>query len=231
MPSATPPSQLASHPDIPPFPSPSTFSILPDIYLLIARLNILQNQHHHQQQQQLGSQQTQAQSQSQSQSQQLSHPTPSTTLAGGPTSSSNNNNNTQAAPSTQSTTQIHHNHHLTGTTPPAATGTPTTTTAVTPRHIQTSGPPIDAKELPAHVYPIKQKLVKARAAVLTLPDLDRSVDEQEVEMRQLEREVALLKARLAKLGGIAGRSAAPPVAAPESSNSVADTAMQGVVDG
>lgn len=228
MPSATPPSQLASHPDIPPFPSPSTFSILPDIYLLIARLNILQTQHHHQQQQP-GSQQTQAQSQSQSQ--QLSHPTPSTTLAGGPTSSSNNNN-TQAAPSTQSTTHIHHNHHLSGTTPPAATATPTTTNAVTPRHIQTSGPPIDAKELPAHVYPIKQKLVKARAAVLTLPDLDRSVEEQEVEMRQLQREVALLKARLAKLGGIAGRSAAAaPVAAPKGSNSVADTAMQGVVDG
>ena len=38
MPSATSP----SHPDVPPFPSPSTFSSLPDIYLLIARLNILQ---------------------------------------------------------------------------------------------------------------------------------------------------------------------------------------------
>ncbi|KAK5061086.1 hypothetical protein LTR84_007628 [Exophiala bonariae] len=181
MPSSTSPSQIPSHPDIPPFPSPSTFSILPDIYLLIARLNILQNPGQPNSHQTHTQAPTHTQSQSQFQSQQLlstptpalSQATPTGTLAGG--------SNTQAAPpSTQSTTT---------------------------RHIQTSGPPIDVKELPAHVYPIKQKLVKARAAVSALPDLDRSVEEQEIEIRQLEREVALLNGRLAKLGGIAGRSA------------------------
>lgn len=79
------------------------------------------------------------------------------------------------------------------------------------------------KELPAHVYPIKQKLGKARAAVAALPDLDRSVEQQDVEIRQLERQVALLKARLAKLGAIAATSAAP--AGP---GVPGDTAMQGV---
>lgn len=73
------------------------------------------------------------------------------------------------------------------------------------------------------MYPIKQKLVKARAAVSALPDLERTVDEQEVEIRQLLQEVALLKARLAKLGGIASTSAAS--AGPALSG---DAAMQGV---
>ena len=42
MPSFDPPSGPATHPDIPPFPPPQTFDILPDIYALISRLQPLQ---------------------------------------------------------------------------------------------------------------------------------------------------------------------------------------------
>ncbi|KEF62675.1 uncharacterized protein A1O9_00648 [Exophiala aquamarina CBS 119918] len=196
MPSATTtPSQIpTTHPDIPPFPSPSTFSILPDVYLLIARLNILQSQ------QAPGSQQTQSQTQTQSQSQVQTHqPSSSSTTVIGASQS-------QPRQTTFSATS-----NLTGGThtqqlpppPLPSTQTATNTAPLTSRHIQTTGPAIDAKELPAHIYPIKQKLVKARSAVSTLPDLDRTVDEQEAEIRLLLRDVALLKARLAKLGGIA----------------------------
>ncbi|KIX00702.1 uncharacterized protein Z518_09767 [Rhinocladiella mackenziei CBS 650.93] len=151
MPSASPP----SHPDVPPFPSPSTFSILPDIYLLIARLNILQTG---------GGQQTSQNPPSSSQS--------------------------QSQPQTQAQTQP--------TSQPSAASTSTTPTP----HLHT-GPPLDLKDLPAQVYPIKQRLAKARAAVSALPDVERSVEEQEAEIRELERTVALLKRRLGKLGEIA----------------------------
>lgn len=133
-----------SHADIPPFPPPSTFSILPDIYLLIARLSIYQQ-----------AQQTASQAQSQTQAQ----------------------SDSQTQPQTQ---------------PPQA-----------PQPAQNLGPPLDIIELPAQVYPIKQRIAKARAAVAALPDVDRSVEEQEHEIHELQRTVALLKARLGKLGAIA----------------------------
>ncbi len=88
--SSTPPSKMPSvtsqsHPDVPPFPSPSTFSILPDIYLLIARLNILQ-----QATTQTGpsqaesSSQTQQQSQTQTSSTQQQQQPPQHLQTGGP---------------------------------------------------------------------------------------------------------------------------------------------------
>jgi hypothetical protein len=141
MPSATttPHPIQTSETDIPAFPSPSTLSIVPEIYLLLARLNIVQ----------------------QSQT-------------------------SETQPTIPTTLQV--------------------------------GDPIQTKDLLAQIYPLRQKLTKARAAVSTLPDVDRSVDAQEKEIAELERDVGLLKKRLAKLGGIAriGREGH------------ADTAMQGV---
>src|SRR5271170_960848 len=134
MPSATTPPST-THPDIPPFPPPSTFFILPDIYLLITRLDLLQ--------------------QSQSQSQLEAQPGP---------------------PSLQPTTPG-----------------------------DTSLPAISTKDLPTLTHPIKQKIAKARAAVQALPDVERSVAEQEDEIQMLEARVVALKRRLVELGIIAGR--------------------------
>ncbi|KAJ9611554.1 hypothetical protein H2200_004738 [Cladophialophora chaetospira] len=131
MPSAVP----FTHPDVPPFPPPSTFSLLPDIYILLARLHLLHQT---------------SQSQTNGHSQQSTQPHP----------------------------QIN----------PA---------------ILNGAPLLDPKDLPGQIYPLKQKLAKARAAVEELPDVDRTVEEQEDEIRRLESRVRGLKTRLASLGEIA----------------------------
>ena len=77
--------------------------------------------------------------------------------------------------------------------------------------------PIEPKDLASHVYPLKQRLAKARAMVHILPDVERSVSEQEQEIKMLERKVEALKGRLADLGGIA-----------EQGRSGADTVMEGL---
>ena len=53
------------------------------------------------------------------------------------------------------------------------------------------------------MYPFKQKLAKARASVSALPDVDRTVKEQQVEIRRLEAMIRALRARLELLGEIA----------------------------
>jgi len=156
MPSASSPDQPTTHPDIPPFPSPATFAILPDIYLLIARLSILQVQP-----------------------------------------------NTAAEPVTAA----------------AASSAPSS-------HYLVTGPPLEPKDLPSYVYPIKQKIAKARAAVQALPDVERSVRDQEREIALLERRVESLTGRLAKLGAIAGESEVK--AEPGGTRTEQDVVMQGV---
>ncbi|KAJ4508497.1 hypothetical protein HRR75_006318 [Exophiala dermatitidis] len=160
MPSATSPPTLASHPDIPPFPSPSTFSILPDIYLLIARLNIL-------------------------------HLNPPSTSTSDPTQSQTQ---TQAQSQSQSQTQLSATSNVVGAQTQTQQESSSNQTAP-PHHLLTDTP-LDLKDLPAQIYPIKQKLVKARAAVTALPDIERTVEEQEQEIRDLERTVGLLRKRL-----------------------------------
>lgn len=151
MPEPIPTAAPHTHPDIPPFPSPSTFSILPDIYLLISRLSILQPVN------------------PANASQQASTSTPAGTGAG-----------TGVSASSARPTPTHPNDRL-----------------------HSGQPPLETKDLIANIYPIKQKLAKARAAVAGLPDVQRSVDEQESEIRALEKRVAALNGRLALLAGIA----------------------------
>jgi hypothetical protein len=120
-----------THPDIPPLPPQSTFSILPDIYLLLSRLAPLQ--------------------------------TP--------------NQASQTAQSQQPTSQP-------ATQPPTLNGLP----------------PIQTKSLPAEIYPIKQKIQAARDALTVLPDMQRSIAEQEAEIKMLEAKVRGFKGRLELLG-------------------------------
>ena len=48
------------------------------------------------------------------------------------------------------------------------------------------------------------KIQKARAVVAALPDMERLVEEQEVEMRELEGEVVRLRGVLRGLGALGG---------------------------
>jgi hypothetical protein len=138
-----------THPDVPPLPPPSTFSILPDIYILLARLNLLH------------------------QSQLNGHSQPSQTQA--------------------SSTQ-----HL-----PSQTQSSATTGSQIPPSILNGATLLELKDLPGQIYPLKQKLARARAAVEELPDVERTVEEQEVEIQRLEAMVKALRTRLGGLGEIA----------------------------
>ncbi|EXJ60127.1 hypothetical protein A1O7_04279 [Cladophialophora yegresii CBS 114405] len=147
-----------THRDVPPLPPPSTFSILPDIYILLARLNLLH--------------QPQLNGHSQSQSQ----------------SSQTQTSSTQHLPS-----QTHSAATVTGSQIPAS--------------ILNGASLLELKDLPGQIYPLRQKLARARAAVEELPDVERTVEEQEAEIRKLEAMVRALKTRLGALGAIAREKA------------------------
>lgn len=61
-------------------------------------------------------------------------------------------------------------------------------------------PPLDIKSLPTEVSSIKIRIQKAQAVVEGLPDIDRSVADQEAEMEELEDRIARLKSVIADFG-------------------------------
>ena len=110
-----------SPPEIPPFPSPQTFDILPEIDALVSRLHL-------------------------------------------PTS--------------------------------------TTTDPITSQPINS----LSLKDLPTTIVPIKLKIQKARAAVQALPDVGRTVEEQQREIRALEKRNESLRKRVQELAELAGQA-------------------------
>ena len=112
------PATTTSPPEIPPFPSPQTFDILPEIYAIVSRLQL-------------------------------------------------------------------------------STSTSTDPTISQPID------PLSPKDLPAAAVPIKLKIQKARAAVQSLPDVGRSVEEQEREIKALEKRNESLRKRVQELAGLA----------------------------
>ncbi|KZF24536.1 hypothetical protein L228DRAFT_98734 [Xylona heveae TC161] len=66
---------------------------------------------------------------------------------------------------------------------------PTTTTAAAAAGEYADQPPLEPHQLAAEASAIKIRIQKARAAVQSLPDMSRSVEEQEAEIRQLEERV------------------------------------------
>lgn len=84
---------------------------------------------------------------------------------------------------------------------------PSTTTGQTP--VPTPSQPsgntsgeLSLRDIPAATDPIKHKLQKARAAVKTLPDMHRTVAEQETEMRELEEKIIKQREVISKLRGM-----------------------------
>lgn len=65
---------------------------------------------------------------------------------------------------------------------------------------------IETRDLPSNVYNIKKGITAAKEVVRGLPDIERSVEEQEEEMRELGRVIGGLRRRLGELGAIAERS-------------------------
>ncbi|KAE8351025.1 RNA polymerase II transcription mediator complex subunit 9-domain-containing protein [Aspergillus coremiiformis] len=61
-------------------------------------------------------------------------------------------------------------------------------------------PPLDIKDLPTEASSIKIRIQKARAVVESLPDVQRSVLEQEEEINELEDRISRLKSVIADFG-------------------------------
>lgn len=96
--------------------------------------------------------------------------------------------------------------------PPPTTATDTTTNnlsstifATAPQWSTTD--PLDPKDLLQAAIPIKLKIQRARAVVSALPDVERTIEEQEVEVAELEGRIAKLRGVVAELGRRAGEGA------------------------
>lgn len=65
--------------------------------------------------------------------------------------------------------------------------------------------PLEPKDLPAEVNAIKSKIRKALRELEKLPDMDRTVEEQEAEIKKLELKAAKQNEVLQRLGNVASR--------------------------
>ncbi|KAK3720650.1 hypothetical protein LTR37_003700 [Vermiconidia calcicola] len=66
--------------------------------------------------------------------------------------------------------------------------------------LYTDLPPLEPKELPTEVLQIKAKIRKALRDLEKLPDMERSVEEQEEEMRELEGRIGRQRDMVRRLG-------------------------------
>ncbi|KAJ5629068.1 hypothetical protein N7490_011296 [Penicillium lividum] len=67
-------------------------------------------------------------------------------------------------------------------------------------------PPLDVKDLPIQTSSVKIRIQKARAVVEGLPDIHRSVEEQQNEIAELEDRVARLQSVIADFGSRAAKT-------------------------
>lgn len=72
----------------------------------------------------------------------------------------------------------------------------------------TTHPPLDVKNLPTETHSVKIRIQKARAVVEGLPDVQRSVEEQQHEISELEDRVARLRSVISHFGTRAGQDPA-----------------------
>ncbi|KAJ5390130.1 uncharacterized protein N7496_001198 [Penicillium cataractarum] len=68
-------------------------------------------------------------------------------------------------------------------------------------HDSNGVPPLDVKDLPTATSSVRIRIQKARAVVEALPDVDRSVEEQQEEMTELEDRISRLRSVIADFGG------------------------------
>lgn len=76
--------------------------------------------------------------------------------------------------------------------------TPLSTTFTTPQ--TSASDPLELKDLPHAALPVKQKIQKAKAAVLSLPDVEQTIEEQEDDIRGLEWRIKKLRNVVEELG-------------------------------
>ncbi|KAF2130111.1 hypothetical protein P153DRAFT_289447 [Dothidotthia symphoricarpi CBS 119687] len=73
--------------------------------------------------------------------------------------------------------------------------------APTPTPVQPSADgPLEIQHVPTAATDVKLKIQKARRAVMALPDIDRTCEDQQEEIEELELRITRLKASLRELG-------------------------------
>ncbi|KAH9819377.1 RNA polymerase II transcription mediator complex subunit 9 [Teratosphaeria destructans] len=65
--------------------------------------------------------------------------------------------------------------------------------------------PLDPKDLPAAILPLKAQMRKAMKEIERLPDIDRSVEEQDEEIRELEERLKKQQEMVRKMGDMRRR--------------------------
>jgi small-conductance mechanosensitive channel len=68
----------------------------------------------------------------------------------------------------------------------SASGSPP---AASPSQLASGTGPLSIKDIPSATDELKHNLQRARLQIKELPDMDRSVEEQEVEIRELEEKI------------------------------------------
>lgn len=93
-------------------------------------------------------------------------------------------------------------HQQAPTSIPGDNNNPATSQAIpeVPVHDSNGVPPLDVKDLPTATSSVRIRIQKARAVVEALPDVDRSVEEQQAEIAELEDRVARLRAVISDFG-------------------------------
>lgn len=109
-------------------------------------------------------------------------------------------------PSSSSSTNPSHGGPNSSSHAPISTPAPGAVTGTTPLPIPTTSNPnattagsFSAKDLPQATDNLKHKLQRARQAVLTLPDIGRTITQQEKEIAELEERKRKQVAMLAKI--------------------------------
>lgn len=84
--------------------------------------------------------------------------------------------------------------------PPPSTSTPAASSS-TPSQAPSDSTYLATKDLPTAVSTTRLRLEKAKKAVADLPDVERTVEEQQEEIEELEAEVARLQGCLRAIAG------------------------------
>lgn len=90
--------------------------------------------------------------------------------------------------------------------PAPSTTVPTTSSATADTSLlgPNAPPPLDVKDLPTAASAIKIRIQKARAVIEGLPDVSRTVEEQQQEIDELQDRIGRLRAVIAEFGRRAG---------------------------
>lgn len=170
-------------PQLVPFPPPQTFDIIPPLHGLLLRLLAPQP----------NTEGVSNDTRAAEDPAVATAPTGATSTAAG---------QSQSHPQHQQSAAGNQNNDGHGVMPTASSAAPGSASAAAEIAALSSNapPPLDIKDLPTEASSIKIRIQKAQAVVESLPDVQRSVVEQEREIKELEHRISRLKSVISDFG-------------------------------